>query len=445
MVKCRSHRRLGAKLMAMLLAAAAVAVLLGLGVSILGSFLVRTVYCSPQRQEQRIQQAIASFRNFVAEKDVASIEVELISRWNRENPNVRLAISANGVWVNSDGSGAELLKTDSGLLLRTDSRELSGGTFAVNFADGAFQVQLQESSEGFYYGLTTMMAWLLAGLVFLSLMLLYNRQITRSITRLADLVRRVSQGDLTMEISPTSKDEIGDLARDVDHMRLSILDKLNREAEAWRANSELITAMSHDVRTPLTTIMGYLELLNQEGLDPEQRRAYLNLCSRKAEKLRELTNELFSYSMVFGQDGLEVQREVYDAQLLLEQILGEHEAELLAADYQIRSDRLVEPGEIYVDLQHLRRVFDNLFSNIRKYADPREIITIRLHWEGAMLHVSLGNAMSDSAGQVESTRIGLRTCEKLMAAMGGSFSREQVSRIFTAHVRIPGQKGKTGT
>lgn len=439
MARQKHWTRLGAKLAAMLMAAAAIAVVLGLAVSVLGTFLVRAVYCSTEQQELRIKRAIASFREYVALENVASTDLRSISLWNGNNPHVRLAISANGIWIRSDRSGAELLKTDSGLLFRDDSREVSGGTFAVNFADGAYQVQLMESSEVMYYGLVTITSFAAAGMVFLALMLWYNRKVTRSVTRLAARVRQVSQGDLTMEICPTSNDEIGNLARDVNHMRLSILDKLNREAAAWRANSELITAMSHDVRTPLTTLMGYLELLSQENLDPQKREAYVELCCRKAEKLRELTNELFSYSMVFGKEGPEVRQEIYDAQLLLEQLLGEHEAELLEAGYQVNAHRLAEPGQIRVDLQHLRRVLDNLFSNIRKYADPKMPVVIETCWEGPLLRITLQNGLPHKASLVESTRIGLRTCEKLMAAMGGSFQREQTPDAFIVHIRIPGQ------
>ena len=441
MAKSKPYCRLSVKLVFMLLVSAVISVALGLAVSLLGNYLVSNVYSTPQRQERRTLQAISSFRDFVAGENIASTDVEEISRWNREHPDVRLSISANGIWVNSDRSGAELLKTDSGLLLRTQSREISGQAYAVNFSDGAYQVQLQEYSEMFYYNLTTVSSFTLAGLTFLILMLLYNRQVTLSITHLAGRVRHVSQGDLSMEIPPTSNDEIGDLAQDVDHMRLSILDKLKREEEAWMANSQLITAMSHDVRTPLTTLMGYLELLSQEDFPEEQRKAYLELCCRKAEKLRELTDELFSYSMVFGKAMPETQPETYDAQLLLEQLLGEHEAELLAEGYQVQAARLAEPGTIEVDLQYLRRGFDNLFSNIRKYADQARPVTMAARWEGQFLLVTLGNHLADHAGKVESTRIGLRTCEKLMDVMGGEFTREQTRETFTVHVRIPGKRG----
>ena len=129
------------------------------------------------------------------------------------------------------------------------------------------------------------------------------------------------------------------------------------------------------------------------------------------------------------------------AQLLLEQLLGEHEAELLAEGYQVQAARLAEPGTIEVDLQYLRRVFDNLFSNIRKYADQARPVTMAARWEGQFLLVTLGNHLADHAGKVESTRIGLRTCEKLMDVMGGEFTREQTRETFTVHVRIPGKRG----
>ena len=244
--------------------------------------------------------------------------------------------------------------------------------------------------------------------------------------------------DLTLEITPSSQDEIGDLAEDVDAMRLSIMDKLQREETAWRANTELITAISHDVRTPLTTLMGYLDILGEnDNLTPVQQQEYLSVCRQKAEKLRTLTNELFSYFLVFGKPEPSLQLEVMDARTLLEQMLGEETADLLERDYQVQTESLAESRPIQVDVQHLRRIFDNLFSNVLKYADPARPVALSSFWAGDELHVCISNYVRATAGRVESTKIGLQTCEKLLTSMGGCFRRRQEAGQFTAEVILP--------
>ena len=251
----------------MLLLAAMAAIALGLTLQVLGDYLVERVYCSEKRQNLRLLEAIGSFRTYVQEEAVSSTNVQKIGVWNHSHPYIQLTVSANGAILNSDRWGAEMVGSDGGFVIRSgknqekisSSANSAEHTFPVNFTDGSYQVEIQDFSQNQLYALVSWASLAAGGIIFLALMLLYNSQVTSSISRLAKQVRQVSKGDLTLEITPSSKDEIGDLAEDVDAMRLSIMDKLQREELAWRANTELITAISHDVRTPLTTLMGYLD------------------------------------------------------------------------------------------------------------------------------------------------------------------------------------------
>lgn len=437
MAKGKPYRRLSLKLLAMLLLAAMAATALGLTFQVLGDYLVEQVYCSEKRQTLRLVEAINSFRTYVQEEAVSSTNVQKIGYWNQSHPYIQLTVSANGAILNSGRWGAEMVGSDGGFVIRAGNSQ-EENTFPVNFTDGSYQVGIQEFSQNRLYTLINWASLAAGGIIFLALMLLYNSQVTSSISRLAKQVRQVSQGNLTLEIRPSSKDEIGDLAEDVDAMRLSIMDKLQREEIAWRANTELITAISHDVRTPLTTLMGYLDILGEnENLTPSQQQEYLSVCRQKAEKLRTLTNELFSYFLVFGKPEPTLRLEPLDAGTLLEQMLGEQTADLLERNYQVQTESLTESRPIQVDVQHLRRVFDNLFSNVLKYAEPDKPVTVSSSWIGEELHVCISNYVRASAGRVESTKIGLQTCEKLLTSMGGRFLRRQEAGRFTAEVILP--------
>lgn len=421
----------------MLLLAAMAATALGLTFQVLGDYLVEQVYCSEKRQTLRLLEAISSFRTYVQEEAVSSTNVQKIGYWNQSHPYIQLTVSANGAILNSGRWGAEMVGSDGGFVIRAGNGQ-EENTFPVNFTDGSYQVGIQEFSQNRLYTLVNWASLAAGGIIFLALMLLYNSQVTSSISRLAKQVRQVSQGNLTLEIRPSSKDEIGDLAEDVDTMRLSIMDKLQREEIAWRANTELITAISHDVRTPLTTLMGYLDILGEnENLTPSQQQEYLSVCRQKAEKLRTLTNELFSYFLVFGKPEPTLHLEPLDAGTLLEQMLGEQTADLLERNYQVQTESLTESRPIQVDVQHLRRVFDNLFSNVLKYAEQDKPVTVSSSWIGEELHVCISNYVRASAGRVESTKIGLQTCEKLLTSMGGRFLRRQEAGRFTAEVILP--------
>lgn len=436
MAKQKPYRSLTFKLMGALFLSAVGAILCFFLCRFAGQKLIDTIYMAPHRVEARCALDISSFRDYVSENNVTSSDAVAIGGWNREHPYVRLTVSGRDTIVTSDSYGAELVLATSALSLRTGSGIVY--EYPVNFADGAFTVAVYNFSENHLLATVNVVAVSVASLLFLICMMLYDRKVTCSIQRLSRQVRRVSQGDLQMQIIPQTRDEIGSLASDVDAMRLSIIQRLQGEEAAWAANSALITAISHDVRTPLTALMGYLEILSDETLDEQTRRAYLAICCHNADRLKELTDELFRFFLVFGQATPDQNLEEFDAATLLDQILIEAQAELIQQGFDIRLIQSQEiTGAIRVDLSHLRRCFDNLFSNLRKYADKNRPVTMVETEEEGKLHISITNFVPETAKKVESTKIGLKTCEKLLTAMGGAFSQSRQEDSFTAEIVLP--------
>ena len=326
---------------------------------------------------------------------------------------------------------------ESGIIVRSDLNLQLSKEYPVNFRDGVCTVAVYDTSRGMVSAAVNLSALALAALMFLATVLLYEQYITRTIQTLSRQVRQVSRGDLGMQIKPQTADEIGQLALDVDAMRLSIIDKLQREEEAWKANSQLITAISHDVRTPLTALMGYLEIVSDESLSPEERSAYLDICKNNAKRLKSLTDELFGFFLVFGKPKPDQVLEEFDAATLLEQILLEHELDLTQRGFQVETSPAEVYGMLRVDLTHLRRVFDNLFSNVRKYADPAHPVTITQRTDRDELTVTISNHINQNQTRVESNRIGLQTCHKLVAAMGGEFNQSRTKETFMVEVLLP--------
>lgn len=427
---------LTAKLLGMLLISAVLAVALFFLCNYTGRQLIDRIYLSPTQVETRISADIRSFRSFVEENSVCSTDALSVSQWNRSHSDMRLTINGRNTILNSDGYGAEITLSDSGFSVRLG--EDTGYEFPVNFADGTYTVSVYDYSEIRLYNFVNISAIVVSAFAFLISMLLYERHVTNSILRLSRQVRQVSRGDLHLHIQAPAWDEIGHLAEDVDAMRLSILDKLRREEDAWQANTALITAISHDVRTPLTALLGYLDVLEDPNLSPEAQRAYLDICRSNAARLKDLTDELFGFFLVFGKRTPEQMQEPFDAATLMEQILLEAREELVQLGFDIRIEWTETPqGTLKVDLGHLRRVFDNLFSNLRKYAAPAEPITITVSSLEGILHIAITNAIPAAAPRVESTKIGLKTCEKLLDAMGGGFRQTRTGHTFTAEVILP--------
>ena len=197
---------------------------------------------------------------------------------------------------------------------------------------------------------------------------------------------------------------------------------MQNEQDAWQANSGLITAISHDIRTPLTALIGYLDLLEGgQYQNEEQMHRYLSASREKAQQLKVLTDEL----------------EEYDAVILLEQLLGDQVIQLREKGFQVQSIALQEPCRVRLDVQYFQRVLDNLFVNIQKHADPSGRVTVMCRKEGEKLKLDLLNSVPARPTGAESTRIGLQTCRKVIRQMGGEFEVHQEARRFLAEITLP--------
>lgn len=437
MAEKRTFRTLTFKLMAVMTLALAAAVLTFVCTVIVGNAVVEQVYLSSEAVNRRMDAEISSFRSYVEENALTSVDVNAVGQWNREHRNVNLTIYGISTTISSTPEGAELVGNEGGIIVRSELNLQMGMEYPVNFRDGVYVVALNDTSRDLVGLTVNLSALVLAALVFLATVLLYDQHITRTVQTLSRQVRQVSRGDLQMQIKPQTSDEIGQLALDVDAMRLSIIDKLQREEEAWKANSQLITAISHDVRTPLTALMGYLEIVSDESLSPEERRAYLQVCKNNAQRLKSLTDELFGFFLVFGKPTPDQRPEEFDAVTLLDQLLLEHVMDLTQRGFQVETSVGEISGKLRVDLGHFRRIFDNLFSNVRKYADPAYPVTISQRADREELIITISNYINRSQTRPESNRIGLQTCHKLVAAMGGEFSQHRTKETFMVEVVLP--------
>ena len=255
---------------------------------------------------------------------------------------------------------------------------------------------------------------------------------------MASEVEMVSAGQLDKEIQSIRNDEIGTLAASVNTMRNSIIEKHNNEKEAWAANNQLITSMSHDIRTPLTSLIGYLDIIEGKKYDSQETLdKYISSCREKAFQLKDLSDKLFQYFLVFGNKENDMNLERFDASILFQQLLSEHCAEIISYGYKVEFYFNIPEVEIMADVSALRRLFDNIFSNIMKYADKRENVCIYAETENNQIKVLAINGMPEEAKKVESTRIGLKTCEKICSDQGGQFSYDEQERIFTVRILLP--------
>lgn len=204
----------------------------------------------------------------------------------------------------------------------------------------------------------------------------------------------------------------------------------DKERALSQEKEQLIRSLSHDIRTPLTSIMSYSEFLLLEGeRTPEEYRQYLELIRKKGLQIKELTDVLL--------DGGKRNLQLFeDGRFLMEQLAGEFE-EMLEDEYDIKLDLTgCKKFKGSFDINELQRIFDNLISNIQKYADPTEAVVLKIETDKGNLVITQRNKILQEPKDVESNKIGLASIKRIVHNYGGKMETASEEEIFEIIVTL---------
>ncbi len=276
-------------------------------------------------------------------------------------------------------------------------------------------------------------------LLFLSVILFFVSKKIKTIVRLKETILRMSSGDLTTPVLCTDKDELGILSQELDRLRCTLHENFLEEQELHQSNQELIAALSHDLRTPLTILKGFLEILRLNR-NEQMQKEYVQRCIQKADDIQEMTDRMFEYALVFNEKNAVTERVILSETPLsfFLDSLKEHEDFLHLTGFQTEHHFSTPDCSIRImtNLPMLKRVFNNLFSNIIKYADKQEIVSISAD-SSDFLTIILKNGIKSRHNETESTQIGLKSVRKTMELMDGTLTLDAGNRFFTAELRFP--------
>jgi signal transduction histidine kinase len=398
------------------------------------NFLINTFYLTDEKSDERVQYYVDCFSQYVTDNKVKSSNLSAIRNWCKGQKYVNISLYKDGIpFYETDGTFGEIYNSDDYL-----DGEYYGQLYPINFSDGVGYIGIIEYSEATFYNIGIYVALAVSAIIIILIILLFNQKIIRKAIRLSGEVKEVCYGNLNKEINLKGDDELSDLGNDVNEMRMSIIRHYEKEQEALNANNELLTSISHDIRTPLTSLIGYSEMMSDPACtNIDEMKRYAEICCDKAYRLKDLTDTMFKYFLVYGKSDVEFDIQKYDATELLEQIIGEYIVGMRDKGYIIKDDIRKDDCKIYTDAKMLKRVFDNVFSNAEKYADKEKDISISVIPSGNEISVSVINYIDRNEKTLESTKIGLKTSEKIMEELGGNFKTSSDRKTFTAEVIVP--------
>lgn len=264
----------------------------------------------------------------------------------------------------------------------------------------------------------------------------------------------MADGDFSQNID--TRLLIGDFKRygqRMNDLRSGIEQAVQEQTRAERMKTELITNVSHDIKTPLTSIVNYVDLLQKEDVQSETAREYIAVLDRQSRRLKKLTEDLVEASKA-SSGALPVDLQPTDVSVLFDQIVGEYQDRLADCRLTLVARPPEQAVSVYADGKLLSRVMDNLVSNICKYAleDTRvyavaacdeEHVTISFkNVSRAELNISPDELMErfvrgDASRHTEGSGLGLSIAGSLVQLMGGTFHLSIDGDLFRAGITLP--------
>lgn len=325
-------------------------------------------------------------------------------------------------------------------ILSVSSRNFSGrfvGIIIVAFAIGVCVLTVLTMAAPTF--IVILAVYVVAVLIFITKRLVGFEKIKEGIEKIKD-------GDLNHKIEDCPDGVIGSMAENINSIGDGLQKSLEREVKAERMKSELITNVSHDLKTPLTSIINYADLLSKQTLAPYEANDYVKIIKQKGERLKQLTNDLFDVSKVqSGNENFDI--EDIDICLLINQAMAE-------LNERIKQSGLVfkvssEDKEVFVrsDGKKLSRVFENLIINCVKYAMKNTRVYIDIVNGDSEVTVEIKNiagyemdfdeteiaerfVRGDSARSTEGSGLGLAIVKSYVEGCGGSVNIKKDGDLF---------------
>lgn len=267
-------------------------------------------------------------------------------------------------------------------------------------------------------------------------------------------IHQISQGDLSYKIDTTAlQGETAEMAKAINEMGDGLQKAVDAIVKNERLKAELITNVSHDLKTPLTSIVSYVDLLKREHLEGERVQHYIEVLDQKSQRLRQLTEDLVEASKI-SSGNVELQMMQIQFQSMIQQAYGEVQERLEEKQLTARWEMDKEPLMILADGRHLWRILENLFGNIYKYAKEGTQIDLSLHRSGEQAVFTLTNisretltidaeelmgrfVRGDKSRNTEGSGLGLSIAQSLTELQGGTFKLILEGEKFQAVIRFP--------
>lgn len=279
-----------------------------------------------------------------------------------------------------------------------------------------------------------------------------NERLMQDTGTLIDQIKTVRDGAITSELQVQPDSDLAGAVQDLNDIRKGMDTAVKEQIKSERMKVELVSNVSHDIKTPLTSIISYVELLKQEEGLPDYIRDYVQILDSKSQKLKEMVQDVFEVSKA-ASGQLPVEIEALDLGKLLRQTLADMSERIAGSKVQIKTDIPEEEILIMADGQRLYRVFQNLLQNALRYSLDGSRIYVNLKTDGSVAVASVKNTSAseipadvnfterftrgDSSRTDGGSGLGLSIAKSFTEACGGRMTVETIADLFVVTAEFP--------
>lgn len=274
---------------------------------------------------------------------------------------------------------------------------------------------------------------------------------------IVDGIHKIRDGEVEFKLdTETLHGENRELADAVNNIGEGIRKAVKTSMKDEQMKTDLITNVSHDIKTPLTSIINYVDLLKRLKIEEEPAKGYIDILDSKAHRLKQLTDDLVEASKI-SSGNIELNREKLNLTELLNQSIGEFSEKLEERSLQVVFEKEDQPAYIFADSRRMWRVVENLFNNICKYALEGTRVYIDVEKDGGRIEASVKNISKqqmnirpdelterfirgDSSRSTEGSGLGLSIAKNLVQVQGGSFEIMLDGDLFKIVIGFPEYK-----
>ena len=398
-----------------------------------GDRIIDQIYYNSDYEEQKNADYIKKLQLYIEENRLSSRDADALKYWVKEQQVVSIRVYKDGMQVfDSVYPDQELWEKD----IRANSYGWEV-YYPVRFTDGEARVTITGIYAYQFYNYAMIAELVFSFILFLILVLVGIRSKMAYILKLSSEIEILEGGSLDYKITVKGKDELAALAEGLDSMRLSFQTLIKQETDMVQENQKIVTEMSHDLRTPVTSIMLYTEILKKGSYNGEEKwKEYVEKIDQKARRMKQLTDHLFEYSLVAGEEEIQLEKaETFE--VLFYDLFSETCSYLQQQGFDVSFKVDWQKCRLQVSTDYVMRIMDNLTSNIVKYADPSVPVVISSVKEGHMAGFLFENRIKEAEEETESNGIGIQSVKNMMGKMGGKCKAAQEGNCFRVSLMFP--------